>query len=460
MADSTDIQGLYSKPAKKKPRKKMSRSAQQQAEMDKLDEEWQQPKINALHTALQPPVPDVPPAQDHPVPDLAYLLDLRLEDQPPPLNIDPHPNPDEQPNAPPQNFTQHVSSDDYHIRRLREYEQWKIVLRPMFVAYMQCADKTSEWWDEQVWNTDFHRCSCKVKEGSGRFVDLIDIFSRSAAHKLTKHESDIRIAQQTLAQLNQGPNAQPREYFADQWERKRTCLLAFSTDNTSARLEKTLARLIDLEEQLHSAHVKVTAIRSKRRNQRSASDVAELDDLPSSILLIENAMEEVACELGGDEFKNHPAVKGWDPLCPNRSQPIKLVHQSNLVSRKLHDESMTVLKVLHKNLLQKECRTWMVWQSHIPTLLLKTQQYSDTTTESDHTLLKSWQEILLNSVEVWEGMVKGPMFTAEALDQDEILEQQFFIGDGAADETPDNDDDGYEEDEVGGNDERDDIGQY
>ncbi|KAH9822614.1 hypothetical protein DFH28DRAFT_922899 [Melampsora americana] len=98
-------------------------------------------------------------------------------------------------------------------------------------------------------------------------------------------------------------------------------------------------------------------IHSKRCNQKSASDVADIQDLPLSIVLIENTMDKVVHKLGGDEFKNHPAVCGWDPLCPSQSQPIKLVHQSSLVSQKLFEEIMTVLKVLQKNLLQKECWT-------------------------------------------------------------------------------------------------------
>lgn len=693
MAESTDVQGLYGKPSKKKPRKNVSRSAQQQAKMDELDEEWQIPKIEALHTALKPQPVD-PPAQDPPAPDLAYLLDLRLADELP--NNNQHPNHDqhynnERANEAPQNFTQYISSDDYHIRRLREHEQWKKVLRPMFVAFMRCADLTSQGWDERTWNTDFHQCHCNDK-GEGRFVDLVDIFSRkkqkikfckcpdqvrlinmgyiggtpthpstafsirvlrhyhltwrfastpiqpfclaldrgldansplilvdgtneprlwrkpfscamdayrhmitmedellvkamdlsqmeqlaincsrcfgpatpiedikpnidledrkdepdiivcfdgnyqqrrhlaaskeyddieitypslfldpkyvdewkpgslrnqgveepldpcsaqhttaddrrnassfkgsdefglvgmacrhdhclsfvnvvqsgekahfvhallgnilsrtkendedrkrfgilydigchlekgiiknnlfqkerengqlkvgtsawhalvhiytcqlrynprllkgfgrsdgegleriwrrlsplisalryaskqhrldclnllalhinelcrinaarSAQHRLTKHESEMRTAQITLAQLGQAPNGRPREFFVDQWNRKRTSLLAFSEDNTTAHIENLLAQLIDLEEQLHSAHSKVAAIRSQRRNQRSANDVADLASLPSSIVVIENGIDEVARELGGDEFKNHPAIR-------------------------------------------------------------------------------------------------------------------------------------------------------
>lgn len=94
-------------------------------------------------------------------------------------------------------------------------------------------------------------------------------------------------------------------------------------------------------------------------------------------------------------------TKRWDPHCPNRAHPIKMVHHSNLVSEKLWDESLTVLEVLHKNLLQKECRAWMVWDTHIPTLLWKTQKYSDTTEQSDRALLATWKDLVGQTLKVW-----------------------------------------------------------
>ncbi|KAH9815236.1 hypothetical protein DFH28DRAFT_893152, partial [Melampsora americana] len=289
-------------------------------------------------------------------------------------------------------------------------------------------------------------------------IDVFYLSARSAELKLTKHQSELTVAQATLDRLsfgpNQEPNARPCEYYADQWERKRTCLLEFSEENTIARLEKTLARLMDLEEQLHSAHKRVGEIRARRRNQRSESDLADLEDLPLAIVLIEQGIDEVVHELGGNEFKNHPAIRVWNPLCPNRAQPIKMVHDTNLVSQVLWMDSMTVLKVLNQSLFQKECRTWMVWGTRIPTLLLKTQQYSDTTQNSDSRLLALWQKIISDSLKVWEDIVKGKTITAEALDQEEIMEQEFFIGDGAADNPLDRE--GYEN--FGENDEQPETG--
>lgn len=950
MADTTDVKGLYGKPAKKKARTGRGQAAREQADIEAIDEEWQTSKIDALHTAIQQSKSNDPqPRRESPPPDYGYLLDLQINDDPneaqQPLNNQPNPLPNPPP-APPQNFIQYASTDEYHIRRIWEWEQWQAVFLPMFVTYMKCADKTSQWWDEVAWKIDRHQCSCKKMKG--RSIDLVDIFSRkketikfcdcpeqvrlinmgyiggspttpsvafsirllrhfhlvwrfasiaiqpfclsldkgldancplilvegtteprewqkpfssaidayrhmlrmrdeleikalelskmeqlasncprcfgpvapredikpdtdertekpniiacfdgnfqqrqhlaaskeyseieirypslfldpkfvnqwkpgsvqnrgveepldpcSAQHKaaddtrnassfkganecglvgmacrhdhclafvnivqsgekahfvhalldhlssmtdepgtdpnkvgilydigchlekgivknnlfqvewakgqlkvgtsawhalvhiyscqllynprllkgfgrsdgegleriwrrlsplisslryaskqhrlnalnflalhinelcrmnaarlaskkLTKHEAELHTAQSTLAQLsfgpNQEPNARPRQYFSDQWERKRTSLLAFSADNTTAHVEETLGRLIDLEEQLHSAHLRVHEIRGQRRNQRSASQVADLESLPSSIVTIETAINEVLRELGGDEFKNHPAIKDpqsraiirvrvakgklyeakvgiielqrdwdeprqgtrsqqrykdlmngkqkafkqkhsayirqvkkynnishrmdrlalpnlktlkatpieddfwnighlshpnepwandrntrigieaflterscqeelcriahevrammrsaiqrygrlqslhnmttkrWDPHCPNRAHPIKMVHHSNLVSEKLWDESLTVLEVLHKNLLQKECRAWMVWDTHIPTLLWKTQKYSDTTEQSDRALLATWKDLVGQTLKVW-----------------------------------------------------------
>ncbi|KAH9806805.1 hypothetical protein DFH28DRAFT_919259 [Melampsora americana] len=422
--------------------------------------------------------------------------------------------------------------------------------------------------------------------------------ARSSSRKLIKYETECRTAQTQLAKLSvtgPRPNTHTREYFAEQWERKKSCLSTLLADNTIAHLEKLLAKLIDFEEQLHTAHEKVRQIRSRRRNQRSAEDIADLENLPSSIVLIETTIDEVVHELGGDQFKNHPAIRdhkargairvqvakvklfeakvgiielqrdwdeprqgtrsqqrykdlmtskqkvmkqrhtayirqvkkynthchrndrlplptlqsvkawpiedqfwdighlthpnepwaihretrlgieaylrerscqeefrriaievrqmirsalqrnkrlrqflvqiseGWDPASAHRIRPIKLVHQTNMISQHLWEESVSVLKIIHKTSVLKESRTWMIWDSHILSLILKTQKYSDTTPESDNELLSAWRELIDYARKVCEELVSGKAITAEELDEGEMIEQGFLFEDGVVD---------------------------
>lgn len=164
-----DVQGLYQNRAKRKRRTQITRTTQQQAEIDDLDLQWQQPRLEHLDTALRSGPPN---HQPHNPPDIAELVGLdpgidRGADQPPAA-------------GPPNNFAQYVRGDDYQARRIREYQQWDENLPSMFIAYMQCADLTSEWGDESKWNTDWKLCrcgDCDMKEE--RAVDCFDVMSES-----------------------------------------------------------------------------------------------------------------------------------------------------------------------------------------------------------------------------------------------------------------------------------------
>ncbi|KAH9806804.1 hypothetical protein DFH28DRAFT_919253 [Melampsora americana] len=182
MSHSTDVKGLYGKPSKKKPRTRLTPAAQEEAEMEEIDEKWQHPRMNALHTALQStnPLPNPPPLPNPATPpDVGYARDLRFEDDDEQHNMQNDGIPPNNPPPPPENLTQHISSNEYQIRRIRESQSWQKVLRPMFVAFMRCADRTSMWWNEQNWRIDWHQCPCKGSQiKAGRSVDFIDFFSR------------------------------------------------------------------------------------------------------------------------------------------------------------------------------------------------------------------------------------------------------------------------------------------
>lgn len=70
----------------------------------------------------------------------------------------------------------------------------------------------------------------------------------------------------------------------------------------------------------------------------------------------------------------------------------------------------------------------MIWDSKVESLMLTTQRYSNTTPESDDALLVSWKDLIQRHIKIWEGIVEGTSVTAEDLDEWEILEQDFMVG--------------------------------
>lgn len=166
-AYEVDIQSLYQNRPKRKRRAQLTRATRQQAEIDELDLQWQQPRLERLDAALQSGQPNHQPHQSPP-PGINTRLDLSPPGDNPNLHV-----PDF---VSPINFSQYTRTDEYRARRIQEYENWEEFLPSMFIAYMQCADLTSEWGDESKWDMDWKLCWCQEDDMTDeRAVDCYDL---------------------------------------------------------------------------------------------------------------------------------------------------------------------------------------------------------------------------------------------------------------------------------------------
>lgn len=55
-------------------------------------------------------------------------------------------------------------------------------------------------------------------------------------------------------------------------------------------------------------------LRKKRRRLFSDDDHSELRELPATLIALEESIEELSTELGGDEFRGMPEVSGMFPI--------------------------------------------------------------------------------------------------------------------------------------------------
>ena len=79
----------------------------------------------------------------------------------------------------PRNIFEYISGDHYRRSQIKEDQQWKHIIRQIFVAFMQCSNQTSQWGDEGKWNHDFQsdmgKCSCEAGFKRFRTVDTVDL---------------------------------------------------------------------------------------------------------------------------------------------------------------------------------------------------------------------------------------------------------------------------------------------
>ncbi|EGG04643.1 uncharacterized protein MELLADRAFT_88711 [Melampsora larici-populina 98AG31] len=76
-------------------------------------------------------------------------------------------------------FRDYIRGEYYKNTQLTEVKNWAKVLNPMFIAFMSCARKASQWGDPRLWGVDHNSpCSCGVGDTQTRAVDMVDILER------------------------------------------------------------------------------------------------------------------------------------------------------------------------------------------------------------------------------------------------------------------------------------------
>ncbi|KAH9823531.1 hypothetical protein DFH28DRAFT_880299 [Melampsora americana] len=130
---------------------------------------------------------------------------------------------------------------------------------------------------------------------------------KSARHKLKQAQKKAADAAAKLRQL-QTVDALTLEYFRDQWERQRACQAEIMGEKNLQKLQERLGRLIDLEEEFQDQHARLRRLRRRRRTDRSDEDHEALLRLPNTLVELEEAITELADELGGDAYRDMPEV--------------------------------------------------------------------------------------------------------------------------------------------------------
>lgn len=77
-------------------------------------------------------------------------------------------------------YGEYIRGSYYKTKQLKDGSNWKKVLGDMFIAYMTCSQKTSQWGDINVWDINHNKsCACGASKQRKRKVDIVDILGQS-----------------------------------------------------------------------------------------------------------------------------------------------------------------------------------------------------------------------------------------------------------------------------------------
>ncbi|EGF98999.1 uncharacterized protein MELLADRAFT_113026 [Melampsora larici-populina 98AG31] len=259
------------------------------------------------------------------------------------------------------------------------------------------------------------------------------------------------------------------DYFKAQWDRQRECQLQVIDNKSIQALTERLAHLVELEEQLKESHLELKTLRRKRHRQTQA-ERHSVTTLPETMVVLEEEIDSVIEELGGDKFRNIPGATSrvGNHLIRVRVAKSKLyeakvgvleeIKQSNqradhaldrdvnrwmmdlvlsITSARREDhlvESRQVLEALLCNLSRSHCHLWMSWNQGLLNVLSGTSEYTNLPIEEETGFREKWNTIIENSKDIWARITKEPVMRAEGND---------LLGDGEDDDIDNQLDDMY-----------------
>ncbi|KAH9820362.1 hypothetical protein DFH28DRAFT_1079766 [Melampsora americana] len=181
-------------------------------------------------------------------------------------------------------------------------------------------------------------------------------------------------------------------------------------DINMKNLQNKLEELIEHEEELREAYLqvilRVNMFRAKEaslRSLRQCRTITEnhtLASLPGNIEFLEEEINRILLDLGGNEFRDIPEASGWDPTA--NMLPIQLVtgiHASGIVTRTTWKECTKTVESVYHGLFLGHARVIFAWNPHLLALLHDTHQYSEATIAEDNVLEERWRDLLRSKLE-------------------------------------------------------------
>ncbi|EGG12986.1 uncharacterized protein MELLADRAFT_101385 [Melampsora larici-populina 98AG31] len=317
-----------------------------------------------------------------------------------------------------------LNSNLYQRKRLELEAKWVSAVEAMVDVYIIGRKNTRNWGDGILWTHDYKiPCGCV---GYSRVVTLVDIHMTGVLSWINTVEKRLVKSSVILAEL---PKSDPKytiEYFEQQWERQR--LIQQNVINaTTRRLKEQMGVLLDLEEDLIEARDTLALLEAGTAALRTQEQQHDLLDLPRTLTSLENKIQNVANELGSQQFRE---LTG---MTDDRAKPRMLLQiaKSKMYGAKVECIEMQcradgttgvdpVTISLQLDIAKRACKLWISWKWGIEDVMSRTAPYLELPDGFDGDLLSQWHALVDSCPGQWAEMTGTPNETDDD-DADEGL---------------------------------------
>ncbi|KAI7933680.1 hypothetical protein MJO29_016757, partial [Puccinia striiformis f. sp. tritici] len=134
-----------------------------------------------------------------------------------------------------------------------------------------------------------------------------------------------------------------RQYLRGQWNRQRQCQLSLMNNGLVKELEEQEEELVELEDQLCESQN--GPLRSRRRRNQTTAEVRQLEELPNTLIFLEEEIKSIVQDLGDDAEMIHFDASGDFPLSNSAADTRSLIKISK---SKLYEAKVGVCEVQKK----------------------------------------------------------------------------------------------------------------
>ncbi|EGF97747.1 uncharacterized protein MELLADRAFT_114116 [Melampsora larici-populina 98AG31] len=326
-----------------------------------------------------------------------------------------------------------LNSNLYQSKRLAYQAKWASAVEAMVDVYIIAQKKTGNWGNGVLWKHD-HKIPCRCAVSS-RVVTLVDIHMSGVLSWTNNVEKRLAKSSSMLSDLAKLDPKYTTNYFEQQWARKRH-IQRNVINATTRRLKERMGVLLDLEEDLIEARDTLDLLEAGTAPLRTQEQQHELLDLPRTLTSLENKIQNVANELGSQQFRE---LTG---MTDDRAKPRMLLQiaKSKMYGTKVDciemqcradgttgDDPVTIS--LQLGMAKRACKLWISWKWGIEDVMSRTAPYLQLPDAFDRDLLSNWHNLVNSCPAHWSEMIGTPNEMDDDDDGDEGLLDIYLLED-------------------------------
>ncbi|EGG11550.1 uncharacterized protein MELLADRAFT_102584 [Melampsora larici-populina 98AG31] len=226
----------------------------------------------------------------------------------------------------------------------------------------------------------------------------------------TKVETRLIKSSAMLSDLAKSDRKYTTNFFEQQWERQQNIQQNIINAPTR-RLKERMSVLLDLEEDLIEARNTLALLEAGTAPLRTQEQQHELLDLPRTLTQLENKIQNVANELGSQQFRELTGTTD------DRAKPRMLLQiakskmygaKVDCIEMQCRADGTTVTLALQLGIEKRSCKLWIMWKWGIEDVMSRTALYLQLPGGFDRDLLSKWHALVNSCPGQWAEMIGIP----------------------------------------------------